>query len=195
MKATGRPAAPLAEGGGLAELFAALKGRAMPPVHLWHPACCGDIDIRIARDGTWYYMGTPIGRPAMVRLFASVLRLEADGRHYLVTPVEKVGIKIEDAPFLAVEMLAEGAGREQRLSFRTNVDDVVSADAGHPIRVDETPEGPSPKLMVRDGLEALIARPLFYDLVALAEPDPSGPEDQIGVWSGGLFFPLGRTGG
>ncbi|MCW5732076.1 MAG: DUF1285 domain-containing protein [Alphaproteobacteria bacterium] len=172
-------------------LIAALKGRRKPPVHLWTPDFCGDIDMRIARDGTWYYMGSPIGRPAMVQLFSSVLRLE-DGKFFLVTPVEKLGIRVDDAPFVAVEMVVEGSGRGQTLSFRTNVEDAVSADASHPIRVSidtETGE-PSPYVMVRDGLEALIARPVFYDLVELAVEEAGEGGTRLGVWSGGRFFPI-----
>src|SRR5690606_14659840 len=119
---------------GLESLTAALsQRRAAPPVHLWNPPFCGDLDLRIAADGSWHYLGTPIGRPAMVRLFASVLKREGD-RYFLVTPVEKVGIKVDDAPFLAVAMEPEGAGAERALVFRTNVDDIVRCDADHPLR-------------------------------------------------------------
>lgn len=165
--------------------------RKLPPVHLWNPDFCGDIDMRIARDGTWYYMGTPIGRKPMVRLFSTILRHDDDGKYYLVTPVEKVGIRVDDAPFLAVEMTVEGAGAEQNLTFRTNVEDVVTAGPDHPIRVVIDPETqePAPYVHVRANLEALISRALFYDLVALAEER----DGRLGVWSGGCFFVIGET--
>jgi hypothetical protein len=178
----------------LGRLFAELKDRRLPPVEKWEPPFCGDIDMRIARDGSWFYLGTPIGRREMVRLFSTVLRRDADGRYYLVTPVEKCGITVDDAPFVAVELLVEGQGPEQRLSFRTNVDDVVSAGPDHPLRVEVDPVtgAPAPYVHVRGRLEARVNRPVFYELVGLAEPDPGHP-DGIGVWSGGTFFPLGST--
>lgn len=177
----------------LARILAQIEGQSYPPVHLWDPEFCGDIDLRIARDGTWYYLGTPIGRKRMVKLFSTVLRHDADGRHYLVTPVEKIGIQVDDAPFLAVEVTATGKGRKQMLSFRTHVDDLVLADADHPIRVEIDPatEEPAPYILVRDRLEALIARPVFYELVNLAESRKVKGEKLLGVWSGGEFFPLG----
>lgn len=178
----------------LARLFAELKDRRLPPVDKWEPPFCGDIDMRIGRDGSWFYLGTPIGRREMVRLFSTVLRRDADGRYYLVTPVEKCGITVDDAAFVAVELLVEGQGPGQRLSFRTNVDDVVSAGPGHPLRVEIDPEtgAPAPYVHVRGRLEARVNRPVFYELVELATPDPDRP-DGIGVWSGGTFFPLGST--
>ncbi len=180
----------------LAALFAEMKkrGEKMPPVHKWNPSYCGAIDLRIARDGTWYYLGSPIGRKEMVRLFSTVIRRDPDGEYYLVTPVEKCLIKVDDAPFLAVELLVEGTGEAQSLSFRTNVDDVVTAGADHPIRVDRhsSTGEPAPYLHVRADLEALIGRAVFYQLVDIATPDPNLP-DGIGVWSGGRFFPLGST--
>ena len=174
-------------------LFGLLQSGKLPPVHRWNPPFCGDIDMRIARDGTWYYCGSPIGRKPMVKLFSSVLRRDSDDRYYLVTPVEKVGITVADAPFLAVEMKVEGEGRAQQLIFRTNVDDVVVAGPEHPIRVEIAPESkePSPYILVRDRLEALVARPVFYDLVEIAEERPVGNVPTLGVWSSGSFFPLG----
>ncbi len=171
-----------------------VAGRKPAPVQLWNPPFCGEIDLRIARDGQWYYLGSPIGRMPMVQLFASVLRHDADNRYYLVTPAEKVGIQVEDAPFLAVEMQAEGLGREQQLSFRTNVDDVVTADAAHPLRIvtDPVTGRPSPYLLVRDALEALIARAVYYHLVELAVPETVDGETCLGVWSAGQFFSLGK---
>jgi len=171
-------------------LFAELKKRKGPaPVHLWNPDFCGDIDMRIARDGTWYYMGSPIGRKPMVQLFSSVIRRDGDD-YFLVTPVEKLGIKVDDAPFVAVEMAVSGAGRDQLLTFRTQVDDVVTADAAHPIRVVMAKDGqPSPYVLVRDRLEALISRAVFYDLVELGVPGDNGV---FGVWSAGFFFPIGQ---
>lgn len=178
----------------LAAQVKALGGnRSLPPVHLWNPDFCGDIDMRIARDGTWRYMGSPIDRKPMVRLFSAILRHDEDGKFYLVTPVEKVGIKVDDAPFVAVEMSVEGEGRQRILSFRTNVDDMVAADRDHPIRVAHNRETgePSPYVLVRDRLEALIARAVFYDLVAIAEEVQVKGERILGVWSSGAFFPLG----
>lgn len=173
-----------------------IRPRGLPPVHLWNPPFCGDIDMRVARDGTWYYMGSPIGRKPMVRLFSSILRHDPDGRYYLVTPVEKVGIRIDDAPFVAVAMTVEGEGRDRRLTFRTNVEDEVAADAEHPIRVaiDPATGEPAPYVLVRDRLEALIARAVFYDLVELAEEREVDGVVLLGVWSGGTFFPLGPAG-
>lgn len=178
----------------LGRLFAELKDRRLPPVDKWEPPFCGDIDMRIARDGSWFYLGTPIGRREMVRLFSTVLRRDGDGRYYLVTPVEKCGITVDDAAFVAVELLVEGQGPGQRLSFRTNVDDVVSAGPDHPLRVeiDAGTGAPAPYIHVRGRLEARVNRPVFYELVGLAEADPDRP-DGIGVWSEGVFFPLGST--
>lgn len=170
---------------------AAAKGKGLPPVHLWNPPFCGDLDMRIARDGTWFYQGTPIGRPALVRLFSTILKLE-DGKYYLVTPVEKVGITVEDAPFVAVDFQVEGQGTEQRLIFTTNVGDTVLAGAEHPIRVIRDPDTgePSPYVMIRAGLEALIDRKSFYRLVDLgAYCDHEGVR-WFGLWSAGVFFPV-----
>ena len=160
----------------------------LPPVHLWNPPDRGDIDMRIAADGTWFYQGTPINRPAMVRLFSTILRRDGD-RYVLVTPVEKVGIKVDDAPFVAVGVEVAGEGTAQSLSFRTNAGDWTLAGPEHPLRVETDPisREPRPYVHVRGGLEALIARPVFYELVALAEPRTG----QLGVWSKGTFFSLG----
>ena len=157
---------------------------------------CGDFDIRIARDGTWFYQGSPIGRKALVKLFASVLRCEADGEYWLVTPVERGRVIVDDAPFTAVELDASGGGSAQVLRFRTNVDDWVEADRDHPIRVSQAPEsgGPSPYILVRDRLEALIVRAVYYDLVELGVEDGIAGDAAYGVWSGGVFFPLGEAG-
>jgi hypothetical protein len=156
---------------------------------------CADIDIRIARDGTWYHEGGAIRRKPLVKLFASVLRREADGAYYLVTPAERRRIAVEDAPFVAVEVTAEGEGASQILSFRTNVDDVVAAGPEHPIRVvfDAGTGEPSPYVHVRDGLEALIARPVYYELVGLGRLAEVEGCQVLGVDSGGAFFVLGRT--
>jgi len=160
--------------------------RGLPPVHLWNPAHCGEIDIRIRRDGVWFHEGTPIGREALVRLFSTVLRLDPDGYH-LVTPVEKLKISVEDAPFMAVRVdAADGV-----LRFLTNVGDEVEAGPGNPIRVATDPETgePAPYIHVRRGLEARIRRPVFYELVEMAE-DRDGV---TGVTSNGAFFPIGPT--
>ena len=175
-------------------LAARLSDRKLPPVDTWDPDFCGDIDMRIARDGVWYYNGSPIGRKRLVKLFASVLRRDPDNQHYLVTPVEKLRIKVDDAPFLAVEIEVQGSGTDQVLLFRTNVDDVVHADETHPIRVDIDPhdQQPSPYVLVRKGLEALIARSVFYELVALGVERDGANGTELGVWSTGQFFSLGR---
>jgi uncharacterized protein len=160
-----------------------------PPVHLWNPPFCGDLDMRIGPDGTWFYMKTPIGRPAMVRLFASVLKREGD-RYFLVTPVEKCGITVDDAPFLAVEMKVEDGAAGRTLHFRTNVDDWVACGKDHGLRFE--PEagtgGLKPYLHVRRDLWAKVSRPLFYDLVELGEERDVGGARMFGVASGGEFF-------
>ncbi len=185
------PAKLSAPGASLASLAAAMQNRTLPPVHLWNPAYCGPIDMRIASDGTWFYLGTPIGRPAMVKLFASILRREADGSYVLVTPVEKVGITVDDAPFLAVELISEGEARARVMGFRLNTDDMVMVDADHPIRVtiDAVTQAPRPYVMVRDGMEALINRAVFYELVALADSETSC-NPGFGLWSHDIFFAL-----
>lgn len=179
-------------GSRLAEIAAAVEAQRYPPVDRWAPAHTQDIDIRIGRDGTWYYMGSPIGRPAMVRLFSSVLKREGED-FYLVTPVEKLRIQVEDAPYLAVEMTSEGKGRDRVIAFRTQTGEHVIADAEHPIRVMCNPETgePSPYVLVRDRLEALIARPVFYDLVEMAETLREDDKALLQVWSAGSAFPLG----
>ena len=156
---------------------------------------CGDFDIRIARDGTWHYRGSPIGRKSLVKLFSTVIRRDEAGDYWLVTPVERGRILVEDAPFTAVECEAAGAGRGQVLRFRSNVDDWIEAGADHPIRVAEDPVTgePSPYILVRDNLEALIVRPVFYQLVERAVEHRQDGTDYLGLWSKGRFFPLGRS--
>ncbi|TKA97035.1 DUF1285 domain-containing protein [Cereibacter changlensis] len=159
-------------------------------VHLWNPPFCGDLDIRIARDGTWFYLGTPIGRPAMVQLFSSILKLE-EGKYFLVTPGEKVGITVDDAPFVAVDFTVAGAGPDQQVSFETQVGDLVACGPEHPLRVVRAEDGePSPYVMVRNGLEALIDRKSFYRLVEICVHEPHEGARWFGLWSGGRFFPL-----
>jgi hypothetical protein len=173
---------------------AAAKGP--PPVHLWDPPFCGDLDQRIAADGTWFYLTTPIGRPALVKLFASVLKREED-RYYLVTPVEKCGITVDDAPFVAVEMKVENAAGSRILHFRTNVDDWVACGADHALRFE--PElhsgGLKPYIHVRRGLWAKVTRPLFYDLVELGEERGIEGTRMFGVASGGEFFAMAAADG
>jgi len=174
-------------GQSLDALAAAIGDRAFPPVDRWNPKKCGHSDMRIARDGTWYHQGSPIGRDAMVRLFSTVLRREPDGRHVLVTPVEKLDIDVEATAFRALEMTSEGEGEGRRLAFRLDSGDVVIAGPSHPLTVITTPEGPSPRLAVRHGLEAELARPLYYELAELALAEGASPP---GVWSDGAFFAL-----
>ncbi|MDI4238080.1 DUF1285 domain-containing protein [Bradyrhizobium sp. Arg237L] len=165
-------------------------GKGLPPVHLWNPPFCGDLDIRIGSDGTWYYMGTPIGRPALVRLFSTILKRE-DGKHFLVTPVEKVGIRVDDAPFLAVEMQKDGDGRGRLLRFRTNVDDWVDCDAAHALRFEPGNDGGlTPYLHVRADLWAKVTRPLYYDLVDMGEERMVDGHPMFGIESGGAFFAM-----
>ncbi|NIJ18993.1 hypothetical protein FHS95_000662 [Sphingomonas naasensis] len=171
----------------LAEIARLAEANRLPPVESWNPAHCGDSEMRIARDGTWYHQGSPIGRAAMVRLFATILRREPDGGFVLVTPVEKLDIAVEDAPFVAVEMKAEGEGDAMRLAFRLNTGDLVTAGPDHPLRFAQRGDGPRPYLHVRGGLEALIARPVYYELAQIALANGSGPP---GVWSNGAFFAL-----
>ncbi len=177
---------------GLAEDQAeAAHTRKLPPVDKWNPPDCGDIDMHIAVDGTWFYLGTPIGRPALVRLFSTILRREADGRYVLVTPVEKVGLKVEDAPFVAVRVDAEGEGQARRLRFLTNVGDEVVAGPEHPLRVAFRGAEPRPYVHVRGGLEARVSRAVFYELVAMAEERTTEAGRALVVRSDGMDFSLG----
>ncbi len=182
------------DGQGLAGLEALLKEQAgdrLPPVERWNPPYCGDIGMRIRNDGVWFYQGSPIGRKPLVKLFSRVLRKDDDGRHYLVTPVEKVDVAVDDAPFLAVEMEVSGTGEDQVLTFRTNVDDVVRCGPDHGLRfVEEPPDGGlKPYLRIRGRLEALVTRALYYDLVELAVPTEDAT-DMLVVWSSGVSFPV-----
>jgi len=168
------------------------KERGIPPVERWNPDFCGDLDMEIKADGTWFYMGTPIGRKQLVRLFSTVLRKDADGKTYLVTPVEKVGIRVEDAPFIAVEMQVSGEDPAQTLTFRTNVGDVVEVDAEHPLRfvIEEASGGLKPYVLIRGRLEALVTRSVMYDLVALGEEIEMDGVALFAVRSGGAIFPI-----
>lgn len=171
----------------LTDLARLLAEKRLPPVEKWNPEHCGDSDMRIARDGTWFHQGSPIGREAMVRLFSTILRREADGSYVLVTPVEKLSIEVEDAPFLAVELKTEGKGRERSMAFRLNTGDLVAAGPDNALILRDTLDGPHPYLHVRGGLEALIARSVYYELMNLALDENADP---IGLWSNGTFFPL-----
>ncbi|KEJ90488.1 DUF1285 domain-containing protein [Sulfitobacter donghicola] len=169
----------------LAEAVKATNSRGLPPVEQWNPPFCGDLDMEIHRDGTWFYEGTPIGRPALVKLFASILIREGED-YFLVTPVEKVGIRVDDAPFVAVDFEVTGSGQDQQLTFTTNLDDVATADNDFPLRFErDTATGePSPYVRIRRNLEALIDRKSFYRLVDLGVHH----DGWFGVWSGGRFF-------
>ncbi len=175
---------------GLAASIKATKTKGLPPVHLWNPPFCGDLDIRIAKDGTWSYLGSPITRFELVKLFSSILKRE-DGKYYLVTPVEKVGITVEDAPFIAVDVDASGEGQAQVLTFTTKVGDIAVAGPDHPIRValDPQTQEPAPYVLIRDGLEARIDRKSFYRLVEMG----THHDGWFGVWSGGQFFALTKS--
>ena len=176
---------------GIAAAARTASGRGPAPVHLWNPPFCGDLDMRIARDGTWFYLGTPIGRHELVRLFSSIIRRDGDD-YFLVTPVEKVGITVDDAPFVAVDFEVSNAGRDQILTFTTNVDDTAAAGADHPIRIErdgQTGE-PAPYVLIRANLEALIDRKSFYRLVDIGTHEVRNNENWFGVWSGGKFFAM-----
>src|ERR1700686_1481186 len=165
-------------------------GKGLPPVHLWNPPFCGDLDMRIASDGTWFYMGPPIGRPALVRLFSTILKRE-EGKHFLVTPVEKVGIRVDDAPFLAVEMVKASDDRGRLLRFRTNIDDWVACDSQHRLGFEAAAEGGlTPYLHVRSDLWAKVTRALYYDLVDIGEGRVVDGHPMFGVASSGEFFAM-----
>ena len=168
----------------LAEIARLAGEKRLPPVEKWHPTHCGDSRMRIARDGTWYHEGSPIGRQAMVRLFSTILRREPDGGFVLVTPAEKLDIQVEDAPFVAVELKSEGEGRDRRLAFRLNTGDVIVAGPEHALRFEA---GPHPYVEVRAGLDALVARPVYYELAEIALAEGA---TRAGVWSEGVFFAL-----
>ncbi len=171
----------------LAEIARAVAEKRLPPVESWNPSHCGDSEMRIAADGTWFHQGSPIGRKAMVQLFSTILRREADGSYVLVTPAEKLDIIVEDAPFIAVEVKIEGARENRRLAFRLNTDELVVAGPAHPVRFADTSDGPRPYVMVRGGMEALIVRPVYYELTAIALDEGAEPP---GVWSDGAFFAM-----
>ena len=180
---------PSAEG--IAASARAVKSRGLPPVHLWNPPDCGDLDMRIARDGTWFYLGTPIGRPELVKLFSTILRKDGD-RYVLVTPVEKVGIQVDDAPFVAVDFEPSDVDENQILTFETNLGDTAVAGPEHPIRVERDPDTgePSPYILIRANLEALIDRKSFYRLVDIGEHADIEGVSWFGVRSSGVFFPI-----
>ncbi|MCY4462880.1 MAG: DUF1285 domain-containing protein [Albidovulum sp.] len=175
----------------LMESIKSSRKKGPPPVHLWNPPFCGDLDMRIARDGTWFYLGTPIGRKPLVKLFSSIIRKDDDD-FFLVTPVEKAGIKVDDAPFVAIDFAVEGEGRDQAVTFTTNVDDSATAGAERPIRVvrDAETGEVSPYVLVRANLEALIDRKSFYRLVEACVHEDIDGESQFGLWSKGTFFPF-----
>lgn len=181
-----RPPLSLA-GQSLDALAAALSSRSLPPVERWNPERCGDSDMVIHRDGSWTYRGEPIARPAMIRLFSSVLRREPDGSHVLVTPAEKLVIAVEGAPFRAIAMTSEGEGRKRRIALELDYADPLILDAAHPLRLVETVDGPSPRALVRGGLEAELSRPVYYELAEIAVEERGDPP---GIWSEGCFFPL-----
>lgn len=191
----GKPPQNADQGTNIAEALANAARQAgkkgPPPVHLWNPPFCGDLDMRIARDGTWFYLGTPIGRHELVKLFSSIIRKDGED-YFLVTPVEKVGITVDDAPFVAIDFDASGAGQDQVLTFTTHVGDQVTAGPDAPIRVvrDAKTGEPSPYVLVRANLEALIDRKSFYRLVDLGAHEDHEGARWFGLWSGGSFFPI-----
>lgn len=178
------------QGLSLAELQKLIDERRLPPVERWNPERCGHSGMRIARDGSWYHNGEPIRRPAMVRLFSTVLRREPDGKHMLVTPIEKLEIDVDSSAFRAIEMQSEGEGRHRTIAFRLDSGDAVILDSDHPLRIVEIDHGPSPRLLVRHGLEAELTRPIYYELAELALAEGDNPP---GIWSSGAFFPLDAT--
>jgi hypothetical protein len=174
----------------LAEIARLVAERKLPPVEQWNPTHCGHSQMRIARDGTWFHEGSPIGRKEMVRLFSTILRREADGSHVLVTPVEKLDIDVEDAPFIATTMQSQGEGEAREIAFSLNTSDLVLLDADHPLTIRQDESGPLPYVAVRGGMEARIGRSVYYELANIAIG-----EDAEGVWSHGAFFSLATDGG
>lgn len=171
----------------LSELQGLIDERRLPPVDKWDPPNCGDSRMRIAADGSWYHDGRPITRPAMVRLFSTILRREEDGSHVLVTPVEKLTIEVERTAFRAIELHSEGSGRARKIAFALDSGDAVILGRGHPLQIVEEVSGPSPRLAVRHGLEAELSRPVYYELAEMALEEGGDPP---GIWSEGCFFPL-----
>lgn len=174
----------------LADIARLAEEKRLPPVASWNPARSGDSEMRIAADGTWFHQGSRIERPSMIRLFSTIMRREADGGFALVTPVEKLSIAVEDAPFLAVEVKTEGSGRDRSLAFRLNTEDLVVAGPDHMLRTEMREDGPHPYLHVRGGLDALVSRAVYYELAELAIEEGGDP---IGLWSAGRFFALEPT--
>ncbi len=171
----------------LEELQRLIEEHGGPPVDQWDPPYCGHSGMRIAGDGTWFHDGKPIERPAMVRLFSTILRREPDGSHVLVTPVEKLGIDVERTPFRAVDMTTEGKGRDRRIALALDSGDALILGRDHPLRIEREPNGPSPRVAVRHGLEAELSRPIYYELAEIALAEGENPP---GVWSDGCFYPL-----
>jgi len=189
-KATGAQSLELPSAESIAASASEVAKTGLPPVEDWNPPFCGDLDMRIARDGTWFYLGTPIGRPGLVKLFSSIIRKDGN-KYFLVTPVEKVGIIVDDAPFVAIDFNATGASEAQNLRFETHVGDYVEAGPDNPIRVACDDQGePSPYILVRRNLEALIDRKSFYRLVDIGAHHAVEGTDWFGLWSGGAFFPV-----
>lgn len=184
-------APPIAlKGLSLSDLQKLIDERRRPPVETWNPPYCGHSGMRIAPDGAWYHDGSPIGRPAMVRLFSTILRREPDGSHVLVTPVEKLGIDVDRTAFRAIEMSSEGSGRDRRIALALDSGDALIVGRDHPLRVVEDEHGPSPRVLVRNGLEAELSRPVYYELAELSLAEGHQPP---GVWSDGCFFPLAAS--
>jgi hypothetical protein len=173
----------------LPELQVLIDERRLPPVDKWDPPACGHSGMRIGRDGTWYHQGRPIGRAAMVRLFSTILRREADGTHVLVTPVEKLEIDVERTAFRAIEMHSEESGRQRSIAFALDSGDAIILGKEHPLRLVEDLNGLSPRILVRHGLEAELSRPVYYELAEMALGEGSDPP---GLWSDGSFFPLAK---
>ena len=169
------------------ELETMIAERRLPPVERWNPEHCGNSDMRIARDGTWYHQGVPIVRPEMVRLFSTILRREPGGGHVLVTPVEKLSIEVESTAFRAVEMMIQGEGQSRRVALKLDSGEALVMGRNHPLRLVESEAGPSPRILVRHGLEAELSRPLYYELAEIALAEGANPP---GIWSDGLFFRL-----
>ena len=178
------------QGLSLADIARLAAENRLPPVDSWNPEHCGDSEMRIARDGTWYHQGTPIGRPAMVRLFSTVLRREPDGSHVLVTPVEKLTIAVEGTAFRALEMRSEGEGEARKIALSLDSGDAVLLDKDHPLTIVDTESGPSPRVLVRHGLEAELSRSIYYELAEIALAEGHEPP---GIWSHGEFFSLGSA--